>query len=109
MCVCHTDLQVHTVIEESSAAGLAGDLTQALEKAKEAVSQRVRLFVQLFWTDEAVILRGRREFLFKPVLAVSIFTAEDLPPIDYLTANSSDRLFVVYLPVPHVVARGNIT
>lgn len=40
--MCDTDLQVHTVIEESSAAGLAGDLTQALEKAKEAVSQRLR-------------------------------------------------------------------
>lgn len=37
--VLHSDGQVHTMMEESAAACVSEDFSQALEKAKEAVSQ----------------------------------------------------------------------
>lgn len=39
-------MQVHTMMEESAAACVSGDFPQALEKAKEAVSQASQSFVQ---------------------------------------------------------------
>lgn len=40
------DVQVHTMMEESATACVSGDFAQALEKAKEAVSQASLSVVQ---------------------------------------------------------------